>query len=59
LRKPDERIFKKVLKASRLIPEETLFLDDSDLNVQAARSVGLQAVLITPDYTILEALADY
>jgi len=59
LRKPDERIFTKVLKASRINPSETLFLDDSELNVLAARSVGMHAELITNEFTIIEALAAY
>ena len=59
LRKPDERIFQKVLKLSRLNPEETIFLDDSELNVKVARSVGIHAVQITPEFTIIEALADF
>ena len=58
-RKPDERIFHKVLKASHLIPEETLFLDDSELNVKVAASVGLHAIHITPEFPLIEALAPY
>ena len=58
-RKPDERIFQKVIKTCRLIPEETLFLDDSELNVKVAASVGLQAIHITPEFSVIEALAPY
>jgi putative hydrolase of the HAD superfamily len=58
-RKPDERIFEKVMKISRLRPEETLFLDDSALNVKAAQSVGMQAVQITEDFTVIDALRKY
>jgi putative hydrolase of the HAD superfamily len=59
LRKPDERIFQRILKAGRLVPEETLYLDDSELNVKVAASLGIQAIHVTDDFTILEALAGY
>jgi putative hydrolase of the HAD superfamily len=45
-RKPDLEIYKHVLKHSNLIPEETLFIDDSETNIKAAQSVGLQTLHI-------------
>jgi len=59
LHKPDEKIYQKVLKASRLNPEETLYLDDFETNVRVAESVGMQGIYITDQFTIMEALADY
>jgi putative hydrolase of the HAD superfamily len=59
MRKPDEKIFLKVLRASRLNPEETIFIDDSALNVKMAESVGIRSIHVDADYTILEALKDY
>lgn len=47
--KPDPEIFKTVVRRYGLIPEETLMLDDSKANVEAARSVGLKAIRIQPD----------
>jgi FMN phosphatase YigB (HAD superfamily) len=59
LRKPDERVFHKVLRASRINPEETVFFDDSEMNVRVAESIGIQAKLITPGFTLVQALADF
>ncbi|MFA6126214.1 MAG: HAD family phosphatase [Bacteroidales bacterium] len=59
MRKPDERIFCKVLKNSRLNPEETLFIDDSEMNVRVAESVGMQAIHVNGDFTLIEALSKY
>jgi len=42
LRKPDPEIFRKVLEDSRLNPEETLFIDDNEENVEAANSLGIK-----------------
>jgi len=44
LRKPDEEIFEFVLRDNDLEPEETLFIDDTLIHVQAARNVGIAAV---------------
>ena len=58
-RKPDERIFHRVLKASRLESSETLFLDDSEINVRAAETAGMHAIHVTADFSIIEALEGY
>ena len=47
--KPDPEIFALVARRYRLNPEETLMLDDSVKNCEAARSVGLQAEVVTID----------
>lgn len=42
LAKPDPEIFREVLRQAGLKPEETLFIDDSAVNCQAAQSVSIQ-----------------
>jgi 2-haloacid dehalogenase len=44
LAKPDPRIFRLAIERNRLDPSRTLFIDDSLVNVEAARGTGLQAV---------------
>lgn len=46
--KPDPEIFTRLIKRYNLNPAETLMLDDSEANVEAARSVGLNAIRILP-----------
>lgn len=46
--KPDPALFRKVVDRYNLKPEETLMLDDSEANVKAAHSIGLEAVRIMP-----------
>ena len=41
LTKPDKAIFEKVLEEANLLPEETLFIDDSEANCQAAEELGI------------------
>ena len=43
LAKPDKAIFEKVLQDANLLPEETLFIDDSETNCKAAEEVGIHA----------------
>ena len=43
-RKPDPRIYWKVLRAIKLRPEETVFIDDMPRFVRAARRVGMKGV---------------
>jgi putative hydrolase of the HAD superfamily len=58
LRKPDPEIYRMVLKDNKLVPAETLFIDDIAENVVAAESVGMKGLNILPG-TLLEALPDY
>ena len=43
--KPDLRIFRRMIADSGINPGETLFLDDSDLNCQAAESLGIDTYM--------------
>lgn len=57
--KPDPRIFKTVINRYNLDPDETLMLDDSQANVEGARSVGLHAKRITNEAdSTMEAIAN-
>ena len=54
MRKPNAEIYEFVLKDSQLLPEETLFIDDSLPNVEGAKQVGIQAIHLKPGQTILD-----
>lgn len=44
--KPDAEAFQHVTEALRCEPQEVLFLDDNELNVAGARSIGMQSVRV-------------
>ena len=44
--KPDAEAFQHVTSALRCEPSEVMFLDDNDINVIAAKSLGMQAVRV-------------
>jgi putative hydrolase of the HAD superfamily len=43
-RKPDPKIFLEALKITGSLPEETLLVDDSAENVEAAKKLGINAI---------------
>lgn len=54
MRKPDAEIFEFVLNDNKLVPEQTLFLDDNALNVAGAKAVGIKAIHVTTPDLMLE-----
>ena len=57
LLKPDPEIYRRAIKESGHKPEECLFVDDSQKNIDGALAVGMNAVLLTPG-TSLRALIE-
>jgi len=58
LRKPDIEIFELVLKENNLKPEETLFVDDSPQHIEAAASLGINAILLKPPQTLTDVFRE-
>jgi len=45
--KPDRRAFEQLIDKLCVMPEEILFLDDYQMNIDTARELGMQAVKVT------------
>jgi putative hydrolase of the HAD superfamily len=58
MRKPDNEIFEYVLQKNKLIPEETVFIDDSVQHVKAAGELGVRSYLLEPKMEIIDLLKD-
>ncbi|MBK9388907.1 MAG: HAD family phosphatase [Bacteroidetes bacterium] len=43
--KPDNRIYEILLEKYSLIPQESLFIDDLEINVKAARLIGMKGLV--------------
>lgn len=52
LRKPDARIYARVLEDCGFKPEETLFIDDNEHNIKAAEALGIQVIWLKQGMTI-------
>ncbi len=42
MRKPDPEVFEHILKENDLIPDETLFIDDSYQHIEGANTLGIR-----------------
>ena len=47
LEKPDPRFFELILDHEGLLPEETLFIDDTEANIKVAQSLGIHTYHIS------------
>ena len=56
--KPDPRIYRVLFSRNDLAPENTVFIDDSPANVEAARSVGMHAIHFTDAPALKASLID-
>ena len=54
--KPDAKIFHTVVEKLGIKPEETLFLDDSQKNLDAAAELGFKTLLVTPGSEFFDLL---
>lgn len=45
--KPDPRIYRHVIDTNAILPEETVFFDDVDINVKGATKMGMHAFVFT------------
>ena len=53
-RKPDPELFKIVLEENNLLPQETLFIDDTYKNLPPAQALGIQVLYLEPGKEPLE-----
>ena len=49
IEKPDPRFFELILDHEGLLPEETLFIDDTEKNIKVAQSLGIRTYHIRRD----------
>lgn len=54
LRKPYPNAFEAILNEQSLNPADTLFIDDTVKNVEAAESLGMQTIHLAPPLTVLD-----
>jgi len=58
MRKPDKEIFELVLKQNGLVPEETVFIDDSAQHVKGAGECGINAYLLPKNMEVGDLLKE-
>lgn len=55
--KPDSAIYSTALRRIGRRADETIFIDDSPINITAAQSLGMKTILFTPNTNMREELA--
>ena len=53
-RKPEVAAFEAVIRDAKLDPAQTLFIDDTLLNIEGAQKAGLQTIFLSGGITVLE-----
>lgn len=59
MRKPQAEIYERILSENGLTAEETLFIDDSEENIEGARKLKIHAYHLTSGETILNINFNY
>lgn len=59
LRKPDREIYEYVLADAELVPEESVFIDDLEENIETARQLGIRTIHKTPDLDIMQLMGRF
>lgn len=57
--KPAAGIFEKLLEKESFVPEETLFIDDSEANLESARTLGIRTFFVSGGENWGERLESY
>ncbi len=58
-RKPSIKSYQEIIRLSGIIPEESLFIDDSLPNVKGAIDSGLKGLWLEPDQKVEELFKEY
>ena len=57
--KPDERIFRKLLDTYSLLPEESLFIDDTHANAISAETLGISVIHLSEPSSLKDKLQNF
>jgi putative hydrolase of the HAD superfamily len=57
-KKPDEAIYRLALQMTQRVPEESLFIDDRELNLECARHCGMRTILYQDPAQLRRELQD-
>jgi epoxide hydrolase-like predicted phosphatase len=52
MRKPEARIYQHLLESEGISADQAVFFDDNQQNIEAARALGMTAVLVTDSKTV-------
>jgi putative hydrolase of the HAD superfamily len=56
--KPERRIYQDIIQKMRLSPDECIYIDDIELNVEGAARLGIHSILYTSHQELLTSLRE-
>ena len=56
--KPDEAIYKLLMERYDLVPEKTVFIDDTPVNIEAAKKLGWKGIVFKTREQVIRDLSD-
>lgn len=56
MRKPQPEFFQKILKDHHLMPQKTLFIDDTEMHVEAAAKLGIKSIHLSNDIHLTDLI---
>ena len=59
MRKPDLSFYRHVLEEVKLAPKEVVFIDGKTENVLAAKSLGINSIVLDDKSTVSRSLTSY
>jgi len=59
LLKPESEIYEKLILKYDIDPSETIFIDDTKVNVEGAKKLGIETILFTNPEELREKLIEY
>lgn len=57
--KPDKKIFETAITKCGISPKETIFLDDSQKNLNSASKLGFETILVAPGNEFFDLIKNY
>ncbi len=57
--KPEREIYQKLITRYEIIPEEAIFIDDTEANLKGAEEFGMKTILFKSPHELKEKLRDY
>lgn len=57
--KPNVDFYEHIIRKYNILPEEVLFLDDSQVNIDGAKKVGMNTIKVTKDMDLFEEICKF
>ncbi len=57
--KPEAEIYQKLISEYKIIPEESIFIDDTEENLKGAKEFGIKTILFSSPFELIKKLKEF